>query len=201
MKMSAAKVVQLNRTQNHTESQLKKISETDRMVAIGKMIDQYRAPLFHHAICILKDEDEAYDVVQETFIRAIKESRLFNVDFLIKAWLYRVTSNLCFNHMRNTRRRKEILNENPLPSTRKATQIGDIFSGERQILVMKAIEKLAKDHQQILILRYYQDLSYIEIAQTLELKIGTVMSRLSRARSTLLMYLERKKPFLSEWEE
>ena len=182
--------------QKWTEKQLKEIAQTNRATAIANLISQFRNPLFHHALCILKDEDEAYDIVQETFIRAIREMRLFNSDFLIKAWLYRVTSNLCFNFMRNKKRRREILEENPFSDTHEATQLHSIFHGQQQTELLKALSKLGKDHQQILLLRYYEDMSYLEISQTLQIRLGTVMSRLSRARTTLLGYLERKKHHL-----
>ena len=192
---NAAAITRL-KPQQWTERKLKEIAQTDRATAIANLIAQFRNPLFHHALCILKDEDEAYDIVQETFMRAIREVRLFNQDFLIKAWLYRVTSNLCFNFMRNTKRRKEILEENQLSGIHEATQMHSIFHGQQQVALLKALSKLGKDHQQILMLRYYEDMSYLEIAQTLQIRLGTVMSRLSRARTTLLGYLERKKQSL-----
>ena len=195
--MKYASILSFQDKKKWTEFELKAIAQNNHATAMAHLISQFRGPLFHHALCILKDEDEAYDIVQETFVRAIKETRLFLPDFLIKAWLYRVTSNLCFNQMRNTKRRKEILEENPLSDTHEATQIKHIFNGQRQTEVLEAISKLGADHQHILMLRYYEDMSYLEIAQTLQIKLGTVMSRLSRARTTLLGYLERKKSVLT----
>ena len=54
-------------------------------MAINMLIEKYRQPLFRHALYILRDEDEAYDIVQETFIRAIRETRLFDPDFRVKS--------------------------------------------------------------------------------------------------------------------
>jgi RNA polymerase sigma-70 factor (ECF subfamily) len=64
-----------------------------------------------------------------------------------------------------------------------------LFEGEQEIAMMKTIEQLSEEHQEILILRYYDELSYLEIAQILDIKIGTVMSRLSRARQKILEIL------------
>jgi RNA polymerase sigma-70 factor (ECF subfamily) len=64
-----------------------------------------------------------------------------------------------------------------------------LFDGEQSILMMATLDKLGEDHREILILRYYDELSYTEIAQVLDIKLGTVMSRLSRARTRLLEVL------------
>ena len=72
------------------------------------------------------------------------------------------------------------------PEAFGADQIETIFAGEQRNEVMAALDKLSEDHKEILILRYYDDLSYSEIADVLQVKLGTVMSRLSRARVRLL---------------
>ena len=150
------------------------------------VIQKYRESLLYHALCIVKDQDEAYDLVQEVFVRAIRESRLFDTDFRIKAWLYRVTSNLCLNNVRNKKRRSAILDAAKITDRTEADQVAAIFSDERQTEILKAISTLSKEHQQILMLRYYEDLSYNELSDVLQVKLGTVMSRLSRARTKLL---------------
>ena len=134
----------------------------------------------------MKDHQEAYDVVQEVFIKAMREQRLFNDEFKIKAWLFRVTSNLCFNQVRNRKRRGAILDSMMKPEAFGADQVETIFAGEQRNEVMAALDKLSEDHREILVLRYYDDLSYSEIADVLQVKLGTVMSRLSRARVRLL---------------
>ena len=150
------------------------------------VIRKFREPLYFHARYIVKDHQEAYDVVQEVFIKAMREQRLFNDEFKIKAWLFRVTSNLCFNQVRNRKRRGAILDTMMKPEAFGADQIETIFAGEQRNEVMAALGKLSEDHKEILILRYYDDLSYSEIADVLQVKLGTVMSRLSRARVRLL---------------
>ena len=149
-------------------------------------MNSQREPLYFHARYIVKDHQEAYDVVQEVFIKAMREQRLFNDEFKIKAWLFRVTSNLCFNQVRNRKRRGAILDTMMKPEAFGADQIEAIFAGEQRNEVMAALDKLSEDHKEILILRYYDDLSYSEIADVLQVKLGTVMSRLSRARVRLL---------------
>lgn len=179
----------LHTPQKWSDEQLKLAAAKNRKAAIDMLVMKYREPLYRHALYFLKDQDEAYDIVQETFIRAIREQRLFNIDFRIKAWLFRVAKNLCLNQIRNTSRRAAILQANPMTDRHEPNQYQRIFEGEREIEMMKAMEQLTEEHREILILRYYDDLSYAEIAQVLEIKLGTVMSRLSRARQKLLIVM------------
>ena len=179
------KVLNLRSPASWTDSEIKQAAERDRQFAMEVVIKKYRDALYFHALCILKDADAAYDLIQEVFIRAIREDRFFNSDFYMKPWLYRVTSNLCFNQVRNTKRREELLDQNSISEAQEAKQSEDLFEKERRSEILQCIQQLNADHQEVLLLRYYSDLSYNEIAQTLNIKLGTVMSRLSRARSCL----------------
>ncbi|MDG1479766.1 MAG: RNA polymerase sigma factor [Myxococcota bacterium] len=173
-----------------TDEDIKELSEDNRRLAMEMVVQKYRDRLFYHAVYIVKDWEEAYDAIQEVFIRAIREKRFFNEDFRIKAWLYRVTSNLCFNLVRNRKRRGAILESVPRDESSAPDQIERVFASERQSEVMAAIELMTTAHKEILLLRYYNDLSYAEISSVLDIKLGTVMSRLSRARCRLLEVME-----------
>ena len=182
-------VIPLRSPQQWSDEQIKLTATKNRRVAINMLIEKYRQPLFRHALYILRDEDEAYDIVQETFVRAIRETRLFDPDFRVKAWLFRVAKNLCLNQLRNTSRRAAILQANPMQDRQEPEQWKHLFDGEQSILMMKTLDKLNEAHKEILVLRYYDELSYTEIAQVLDIKLGTVMSRLSRARQKILEVL------------
>ena len=184
------KLVAKNHADNWTDEEIKKLSEENRRLAMEMVVQKYRDRLFYHAVYIVKDWEEAYDAVQEVFIRAIREKRFFNEDFRIKAWLYRVTSNLCFNLVRNRKRRGAILESVPREESSAPDQIEQVFASERQSEVLQAIDQMTNDHKEILLLRYYNDLSYAEISGVLNIKLGTVMSRLSRARGRLLEVME-----------
>lgn len=169
---------------------IKQIAATDRDHAYALIVQKYREPLFHHAAYIVKDYEEAIDVAQEVFIKAMKERRFFDEGFKMKAWLYRVTSNLCFNLVRDRRRRGAILDAMPKKKASEALQTEVVFRDEQQQTIFAAMEELTENHRKILMLRYYGDLSYAEIAETLDIKLGTVMSRLSRAKHQLMEALQ-----------
>ncbi|MFZ5476584.1 MAG: RNA polymerase sigma factor [Myxococcota bacterium] len=172
-----------------SEEGIKALARLDRATAWDRVIRRYEERLYVHAYCILKDGQEARDVVQEVFIKAMREHRFFDPDFRMQAWLYRVTRNLCFNLVRDRRRRDGILATVPRNDSVVSDPIEVVFGGERQDEIMEAIGQLTEDHRNILLLRYYEDMSYAEIARALSIKLGTVMSRLSRARDRLLSVL------------
>ena len=104
-----------------TEAEIKELARANLPLARQVLFLRFVDRLQYHAVGILHDQAEASDVVQEVFIRAMREPRLFEEDFRTQAWLYRVTRNLCFNLARDRRRRGAILNTSsrtrgPLPS-------------------------------------------------------------------------------------
>lgn len=169
------------------EDAIKVLAARDVRAGADALVRRYREPLFHHASWILKDHEEAVDVTQEVFIRALREDRFFAPDFKMKAWLYRVTTNLCFNLVRDRRRRNVILETKVAPREEEPALQPDVVTrSERQERILAAMDHLSEAHREILMLRYYSDLSYAEISDTLGIKLGTVMSRLSRARDALV---------------
>ena len=169
---------------------IKQIAQRDRRLAMDYVVRRYGDRILKHAAYILKSVDDAVDVTQEVFIKAMCEDRFFDEGFKMKAWLFRVTSNLCFNQVRDRKRRTGLLERHPKPRSVAADQVDLVFADERQQAILEAIEQLSTDHAEILRLRYYSDLSYAEIADTLDIKLGTVMSRLSRARGKLMEVLD-----------
>lgn len=179
------RLVEAEQPNTWSEDDLKALARDNRRAAVDVMVRKFRERLYYHALYIVKSQDEAYDIVQEVFIRAIREPRLFEDDFRIRAWLFRVTSNLCFNQVRDRNRRGAILDAAPREDSAMAGQMDRVLQGEQRGEVLAAIDQLTEEHREILLLRYYDDLSYAEIAEVLNIKLGTVMSRLSRARTRL----------------
>jgi RNA polymerase sigma-70 factor (ECF subfamily) len=180
------------------EQAYKLVALDDRRRAMDMVVRDFRGRLFQHAFFIVKDSQEAYDAVQEVFIKAMREARFFDEEFRMKAWLFRVTSNLCYNIVRDRRRRGGILESLNRPDRTHANQMERVQRGERRDEVLAYMEKLGRDHREILLLRYYHDLSYAEIAEVLDVKLGTVMSRLSRARARLGDVMGREHPVVLE---
>lgn len=176
------------------EELIKALARTDRQAAHALICRRFGDRLLRQAERILRDGAEAADVVQEVLIRAMREPRLFEPEFRVQAWLFRVCRNLCFNLARDRRRRQGLLGcYGALDhQARAADPLEALFGAERQGDMLGAFDLLSEDHREILLLRYYEDKSYAEIAETLHIKLGTVMSRLSRARDRLLLVLSEE---------
>jgi RNA polymerase sigma-70 factor (ECF subfamily) len=172
------------------DDDLKRLARRDRNVALNTIVQRHRPRLLRHAANIVRDEDAAADIVQEVFIRAMREPRLFDADFKIGAWLYRVTNNLALNAARNHRRRGDILAGMKMSSELAPTQLEEVQHNQRRGRVSTALECLSANHRRVLQERFYRDLSYGEIANALDVKMGTVMSRIARAKVALLELVE-----------
>ncbi len=170
------------------DDSLKALAVTNRRRAYEMLVRKYRDKIFYHGYYILKDSQEAFDVAQEVFIRSYQEDKLWDEDFRIKAWLFRVCTNLCYNIVRDKKRRGGIL-ENLGHERRSNSEVllaVDAVLGREMTQQMgRALSRIPLDHRNILLLRYWDDLSYAEIAEVLDVKMGTVMSRLSRAKTAL----------------
>lgn len=180
------------------DEDIKRLARTNKRAAVDAVVRRYRDRILHHALYVLKDYQEAVDVTQEVFIKAMREPRLFDGEFRVKAWLFRVTSNLCFNIVRDRRRRFNILDAMPKVEAYQADQMDRVVGDERQVVILGAMDQLTGEHKEILSLRYYSDLSYNEIADVLGIKLGTVMSRLSRAKGRLVEVLDELGVVLDE---
>lgn len=169
---------------------IRELAASNRQAAMDAVVRKHRDRLFRHAAHILRDNDQAWDVCQEVFIKAMHEPRFFDDGFRMGAWLYRVTSNLCLNLVRNRRRRTDILHTYPQRQAHEAQQPEVVEAAEKQSQLQDALGRLSGNHRRILEERFYHDLSYSEIAEVLDIKLGTVMSRLSRAKDALMQVLD-----------
>ncbi|MFP4364627.1 MAG: RNA polymerase sigma factor [Spirochaetia bacterium] len=153
--------------------------------AFSFIFKQYAARVYSTAYMLLKNEDDASDITQDVLLRAYNNLERFDETRPLFPWLYRITKNLCFNHIKRSKRdtmselqEERLVSLFPEPS---ALYIAD----ETAELVRTAIERLPEAAREILILKHFQECSYAEIAEILDIPIGTVMSRLYNARQKL----------------
>ena len=192
-KLSLVKEIQ---PQTLADDELKALGTVNARRAYDLLVRKYREKIFYHAYYILKDSQEAFDVTQEVFIRSYQEPKLFDDDFRIKPWLFRVCTNLCYNIVRDKKRRGGIL-ENVVQERRGSAEVllavDAVLNREMSQQMSRALARLPLAHRNILLLRYWDDLSYAEIADVLGVKMGTVMSRLSRAKTALTEVLGQEQ--------
>lgn len=155
--------------------------------AFGELVRRYQKRVFRVARRMCRSDEDAWDVTQETFIRAMKAMPGFDPRYRFFTWIFRIATNLSINLSERRRRRSEVEFDEEYGAEGAQTTPDESSSGavagELATEVRRAVERLSPPLRAVFVLRVDQELSYAEIAQTLGIAIGTVMSRLNRARA------------------
>lgn len=162
-------------------------AQSGDMTAFAALFEQYKNMVYKTAYLVLGDSVEAEDALQEVFIQVYKSLDRFDPHkAAFTTWLYRVTFNHCLNH----RRKKSplmlplddisLMLKNDFPSAQLA---------EEEIL-QQAVQKLSDKQRAVVVLRFFWELPYAEIAQILDIPLGTVKSRIDLSLKTLRKFLE-----------
>src|SRR5258708_18532055 len=147
--------------------------------------------LYSYALVLSRNHAEAEDLVQETYVRAIQAMGRLRAGSNIKGWLFTILRNIWFNQLRKQRNDPQMVEievwdnlANSIAAPSKDSH--DLYVSKMETKhVRAAIQELPVEFREIILLREYEDLSYQEIADVLGCPVGTVMSRLGRARAKL----------------
>lgn len=157
--------------------------------AFGMLVRRHQRAVHRLAWSLTRSASDADDLTQETFVRAWRAIARFELGQPVFPWLARIVTNTAYSLFRHRRRRPEQSIE---PLVEQGAQWGvdddpavHAATSERDARLRACFAELAPEHQAVLALRVMQDLSYEAIAQALGVPVGTVMSRLSRARAEL----------------
>lgn len=155
--------------------------------AFGNLIEAYQAPVFNLAYRMLGNADEAEQAAQEAFIRAWTRLDSYDSTHKFSTWLLSITSNYSIDQIR--KRRAQLLSiDGPLPahpalmSGGEASPEVQVIEDEREEAVQQLLDILPDDYRQAVVLRYWYDLSYDEIAEVMDTSVSAIKSRLFRAR-------------------
>ena len=171
--------------------------------AFNLIVERYRSRVFNLAARIVGDRTAAEDVAQETFISAYKALSGFRGGSL-RAWLIRISSNTSYDFIRASRRKPQqsldqsMLNPGFRPPTGGVSPEQAALSSELRVELQKAIMTLPPDQRTTLVLIDVQGLSYDEAAESMDVSIGTVKSRLARSRSKVKERLLENRDLLPE---
>ncbi len=161
--------------------------------AFEELVISYQHRVFGVALRMLGNAAEAEEIAQEAFLRAHRALADFRGDAKLSTWLYAIVSRLCLTRLGSGERRMVRQGEETL--IRLANSEGNpadvVERGEVEAALHRAIAELPEERRIVVVLRDLEGLSYEEIAQTLELELGTVRSRLHRARMDLKDKMER----------
>ena len=147
--------------------------------------------LYGYALILTQNRTDAEDLVQETYVRAIRAMGRLRDDSNVKSWLFTILRNIWLNELRQRRKAPESVDVET--DERTSSLIDENVESPHDAYVGKlerrhvrtAIQKLPKEAREVILLREWEELSYQEIATVLDCPVGTVMSRLARARSKL----------------
>jgi RNA polymerase sigma-70 factor (ECF subfamily) len=169
--------------------------------ALNDLMDRHAAKVFHFLHRMLRNEDDANDLAQETFVRVFQHSSRFDPKAKFTTWLYTIAGNLARNHHRWRSRHPDVSLDAPNQDT--GQNLGDVLpatvaspdeataTAERAEVVRAAVQALPDDMREAVILCEWEDLSVADVAAVLESTPKAVESRLYRARQLLREQLRR----------
>lgn len=166
--------------------------------AFETLVLEYEKNVYNIALRMTGNSEDAADMTQEAFIKAYNSLQSFRADSKFSVWLYRIVSNVCLDFLRSKNRRPTVsLSVEDDDGEDTQLDVADESQSPELLLdrkltresVRRGLDSLPPDYRQILLLREIQGLSYDEIAQALGLEVGTVKSRIFRARKRLCNFL------------
>lgn len=174
---------------NEEEVWLEQARQGDK-AAFGHLIEAYQRPVYNLAYRMLNNSGEAEEAAQEAFIRAYTRLDSYNPAHKFSTWMLSITSNYCIDLIR--KRRALLLSiDEPLPShpalqsEKSQGPESQMVTNEQQEMVQGLLQELPEDYRQAVVLRYWYEMSYDEIAEVMNTTVSAIKSRLFRARRLL----------------
>jgi len=147
--------------------------------AYQEIVVRYMKRAYYITLGFVRNPDDAMDLSQESFVKAFRKIKSFNAQRPFFPWFYKLMKNLCIDHLKRSSRNKEV------PLEEAHVLIEEKEDKELKEVLWRGMEKLPFEQKEIIILRYFQQLSYQEIAEMTGKPIGTVMSSLYYAKKRL----------------
>ncbi len=176
--------------------------------AFEDLVLEYQKQVYHIALKMTGNEEDAFDLSQEAFLKAFRALPTFRGEAGFGSWLYRMTANLCIDFLRRRKRRGagQIISLDEEEEERRPLELPDLRYEPQSALekkelrekVQTGLRRLPHEQQLILVLRDVEGFSYQEISDALKIELGTVKSRIYRARAHLARLLTEDGNFLKE---
>lgn len=187
------------------ENNLLQKAQSGDIGAFEELMSVYYSKVYNICYRLLNNTEDAYEQAQETFIKAFKYIKDFKGNCAISTWLYRIATNVCLDFIRKNKKKKTVSIEQ---STFEDLQLKDSLvsnipgpekvaeTNAQRKAIKEAMDKMNEKNRLIIILRDFMGLSYDEISETMKIPVGTVKSRISRARKELRELLCKDKEHL-----
>lgn len=170
--------------------------------AYGRLVAKYQEPLRRHVGKMVRDRQQVDDLVQEAFVKAFGSLESYSPDYAFSTWLYRITTNHTIDYIRKRKlptfsidkpiqtRDGELQMELPDTTYRPDRAI---VSDQRNAILREAIDGLPPKYHRVIVMRHQQEMTYEEIAEELDLPLGTVKAHIFRARALLNKALHSRR--------
>jgi len=185
-------------TANLTDEQLVELAVKENPDAFGEIVKRWERKIFALCFGMLNREEDARDAAQETFISAYRNLPGFRGEAKVSSWLHRIAVNQCLTKQRRRKARPEsaLEDEANLPQTNRAAPRHLLPSNraeqnERLKLVRQAVLSLPPELRQVIVMKEFEEMTFQQIAETLDMPLSTVKSRLYTALKQLRMKLEK----------
>ena len=182
-------------TEKETDYRLMRAIQTGDMVAFSEMVDRYKNRLMNVIGRMLSSSEEAEDIVQETFVRVYQHRQSFNFQHCFSTWIYTIGLNLARNELRK-RKKFKYYDITEMQGNESEFAVEAKLPSRLPEVLNTAVEGLPEKYRTAFMLRDVQELSYEEVAQILDVPLGTVKSRVNRAR---LILREKLQPRLEDY--
>ena len=175
-----------------SEEQLIRRAQQGDNGAFEELLLLHQKKVYNLCLRMSANPDDALDLSQEAFLRAWRSLGQYQFEASFSTWLFRLTSNICIDFLRRKKRRQETSLTESYDDSDEGAELSvpdaqpgpeqQAMTNETKIELARAMEQLSPEHREILQLRVIEDLQYEQIADILGVRVGTVKSRLARAR-------------------
>jgi RNA polymerase sigma-70 factor (ECF subfamily) len=185
-------------TANLTDEQLVEIAVKENPDAFGEIVTRWERKIFALCFGMLHREDDARDAAQETFISAYKNLSNFRGEAKVSSWLHRIAVNQCLTRQRRAKVRGEssleaesFIDGTSLTAPHSLSPSRSAEQSERLRLIRQAVSSLPLDLEQVIVMKEFEEMTFQQISETLDLPLSTVKSRVYTALKQLRMKLEK----------
>ena len=166
--------------------------------AYSELTQKYQKPLYFHVCKMIRNLDFAEDLVQDIFLKAFKSLKNYKNDYAFSTWLYRIATNHTIDYLRKKKLETLSIHADDSDDTHATIQLADedsftdepMIRRERKNKVHEAIGQLPEKYREVILKRHIEEKSYQEIAEEMDIPLGTVKAHIFRARELLYKYMK-----------
>ncbi len=175
--------------------------------AFAKLLQRYKRPVYHMILKMVRNVDDAEDLTMESFSKAFRSLHKFKKDFTFSTWLFRIATNNTIDHIRKKKLNTLSIENTYTDDDGQSVSIDvkdegnldpqeEAIRAQKEELMQVFVNMLPSKYQKLVRLRYFNELSYEEIAEEIEAPLGTVKAQLHRARELMFDLIKNKKEHL-----